>query len=154
MWVTTRVLANLALAVVQFAVLFAAGWVLFDVHLPENMGATWVMFVLSALAIGGMGLVVGMLPRTPDAAMPLVMILQMGMALLGEAMMPLAGAPEIVLTIAKFMPTTHMTHGLRQVMMLGKGLGDVVPEILILSGVAVVSFTIAIWQMRKQFVSA
>jgi ABC-2 type transport system permease protein len=153
-WMAARVSANLLMAALQTAVLYGVAGAMFNVHMPANIGATLVVLVLCALVTVGMGLVVGVLIPGPDAAMPVAMILFMGSLFLGGSMMPLETGPAILQQIAHFVPTYYMTHALRLVMMQGKSLGEVGPDIAILTGCAAAGLSLAAWRMRRQFITA
>lgn len=153
-WATARMISTLVLAGVQIIVLFAAGWLMFRVQMPANLPGTIVLLALSSLAILGLGLLIGVLTRTPEASFPISMIAFMTIAILGNAMMPLDNAPAFMQTLARFMPSTYMTHALRSVMMQGKGLSAVATDIVVLIACAVVFNGLAIWRMRRQMVAA
>jgi ABC-2 type transport system permease protein len=153
-WMAARVAANLLMAALQSAVLYGVAGAMFNVHMPANIGATLVVLGLCALATVGMGLVVGVLIPGPDAAMPVAMILFMGSLFLGGSMMPLETGPAILQQVAHFVPSYYMTHALRLVMMQGKSLGEVGPDIAILTGCAAAGLGLAAWRMRRQFITA
>lgn len=154
LWLGSRVAANLLLALVQSLVLYIAAYQIFGVALPANLAGTVLVVAASALATLGLGLAVGVLAPSPEAAMPITMIIFMMTAFLGGSMMPLDGAPAIVQTLAKFVPSTYMNHALRQVMMQGAGLGTVLPDLAVLAVCTLGGLILAAWQMRRQFASA
>ncbi len=153
LWLGARISANLLLAVIQAAVLYATAYFVFDIPMPVNVVGTVVAVVACALATLGLGLAVGVLAPNPDAAMPASLILIMALAFLGGSMMPLDGAPAIFQTLGKAMPSYYMTHALRAVMMQGGSLGTVVFDLMILGVCAVGGSGIAAWQLRRQFAS-
>jgi ABC-2 type transport system permease protein len=154
LYTTSRLIANVLMALLQIGLLYGAAMVLFDVALPANLVGTLVLLVFGALATVGMGLAVGTLSKNAEQAFPMAMTLYMSMAFLGGAMMPIETAPAIVTTLSKFVPVTYMTHSLKLVMMQGQSLGVVWVDLLVLAGCAVGLTSLAMWRMRRQFALA
>jgi ABC-2 type transport system permease protein len=153
-WVTAALLANMLLAVIQCAAILFFGRVLFGVNLPSDWAGTAVALFVSTLAISAIGLAVGSLFKTIEAASPVGVILSVGMAFLGNAMMPLDTAPAAIQTISSLMPSTYVTSALRTVMMQGQGLGAAAGDLAILAAWAVVGIAFASWQLRRQTLAA
>lgn len=153
-WVSSRVVANLLMAILQAVLVFAVAVALFDVSGPANLVGSIIFLFLSALATLGIGLVVGVFAPSADAAFPIGMMLYMGLVFLGGAMMPLQAGPPILLKLAKWIPSYYITEGLRAVMRGGESLGAIWPHLLIVGGVALVTISLATWRIRKQFVEA
>jgi ABC-2 type transport system permease protein len=153
-WVASRITANLLLAALQAGLLFGIAAALFAVSGPANLVGSVLFLVLCALATLGMGMLVGVLAPSADAAFPLAMILYMGLIFLGGAMFPLQMAPPVFQTIAKWAPTYYMTDGLGAVMRNGESLAAIWPHLLIVGGVALITISIATWRIRKQFIEA
>lgn len=150
-WMAARIVANLVLCIMQSLALFVAARVMFDVRPPANITGTAVLLLLSALMTLSIGMAVGTLSKTQESATVLAQILSIGLAFLGNAMMPMNGAPSIVQTISKVLPTSYMTHSLRLVMMQGQGLSDVALDIAVLVGFTALCLGVSTHQLRKQF---
>lgn len=153
-WVGAQMLSKILLAGLQIVVLFTAARFMFGVSMPLNIAGTLVTLVVCALASLAMGLAIGALVRSPEAAFPVSMIAFFLMAMFGNAMMPIDGAPELMLQFQKLMPSLYMTHSLRQVMMKGEGLGAVLADFSVLLSCMVVFGGLAIWRIRKQVTAA
>jgi ABC-2 type transport system permease protein len=151
-WLSARVLANLMMAMIQVVVLYGVAVAVFKLTLPVNLFGTAVVLVISAMSTLGMGLVVGALSKSVDAAFPIAMILYMTLSFLGNAMMPLDQLSPMLQNLTKFVPSFYMAHSLKLVMMQGKGLGDAAFDLSILIGVAAVTMGLAMWQIRKQLI--
>lgn len=153
-YVTARIVSTLLLTVLQTAILFGVAKFALKIQPPSNPGATALVLLMGTLATLGLGMLTGALTKGPEAAMPVAMILYMGMAFLGNAMMPMDGAPGFVQALQRVVPTSYLTHALRLVMMQGKGVGEVWGDLAVLAVVAVVTMSLAGWRMRKQFVAS
>jgi len=151
-WMTGRILANLVLSLLQLALIWGVGLALFEVQLPANLVGTLLLLFLCALAGLGIGMAIGTLTRNADAAMPVSLVISMALTFLGNAMMPLDGAPQIIQSLMRFMPSYYMTHALQFVMMKGQSLMVVPVDLLILLVTAAAGFTLAGWRLRKLFV--
>jgi ABC-2 type transport system permease protein len=128
------------------------GLLIFKVHPPTNLLGTAAILFLSAIAGMAIGLAIGALVKNGDAAQPVALVVSMGLTFLGNAMMPLDGAPDTVLTLMKFMPSYYMTHALQRVMMKGQALLTVGFDLAILAATAVIFLSLASWRLRKMFV--
>lgn len=154
LWETGRLLASLTLAGLQLTVLYGFAVALYSVQLPQNIGGTIVLAVFSTLAAAGLGVLVGALCGKLESALGITMTLYMGMAAIGGAMMPLDGAPEALRTIARFTPGFYIVDGMKEVAVLGSGLGEVGLHMAVLGGVGLVTLGIGVWQLRRQMVAA
>jgi ABC-2 type transport system permease protein len=153
-WLASRVLANLLMGLLQVVILYGVGMAVFKLHLPANLPGTVFMVLLGATTTVGMGLLVGALAKNAEAAFPIALIIYMILSFLGNVMMPLDDFGATINYVMKFMPSYYMTHGLKLVMMQGKGLFDARFDIAVLVVVTVVTMSIATWRLRKQFVAA
>lgn len=153
-WLAAQVIANMTLAAVQIVLIFAEARLLFGVHMPLNIPGTIATLFICSLTSLAMGLAVGALVKSPEAAFPMAMMLFLAFAVFGNVMMPMEAAPQIMRTFEKVTPSFYMTHALRLVMMQGKGLGAVAGDLGILAGCMAVFGSIAVWRIRRQVTAA
>lgn len=154
-WATARITANLMMAVLQICILYVFSWLLFGVAAPAYLFGTIVVLALCALTSLGMGLFVGTFVRGEEAALAVTMPLFMILVFFGNAAMPLdtiENAPQFLAVLTPFVPTTFMTDALRAVMMYGQGLGEILPELAVLSAFSAVLLGAALWRVRRQHV--
>lgn len=153
-WLAGRILANLLLSVIQLALIWVVGAGLFKVQPPSNLVGTAVILLLSAVAGMSIGLLIGSLTKSAEAAMPVALIVSMALTLLGNAMMPLDGAPEVVQNLMRLMPSFYMTDALQLVMMKGQSLTSVLGDLGVLVATSAVGLSVSAWRLRKLFVVA
>lgn len=153
-WLGAQMLANVVMAGLQILVIFTAGRLMFGVHAPLNIPATVVVLSISSLTCLSMGLAIGALVKSPEAAFPVSMILFMMIAMFGNAMMPISGAPPFVAAVQKVVPSYFMTEALGKVMMKGDGIVAVAGEVGVLLGFMAVCGGVAFWRIRKQMTVA
>lgn len=151
-WLAGRILSNVVLSVVQILLIWLVGMLIFKVQPPSNLLGTAVILLFSTLAGMGIGLAIGALAKNGDAAQPIAIIISMALTFLGNAMMPLDGAPAIVQTLMDFMPSFYMTHALQQVMMKGESVITVIGDLAVMGATAAISISVAAWRLRKLFV--
>lgn len=154
LWLASRVAANLVMTAVQVVVLFTAGVLMFDVHLPANLPGTIVVLVLGCLSTLGLGMIIGSTAKNTDVAMPIGISAFMALTFFGGAMMPLEQLPPFMTVIGKFTPTYYMTHSLKLVMMQGSSLAEVIPHLGVMAATGALLLILAAWRLRKQFVTA
>lgn len=151
-WLTGRILSNLVLSVVQILLVWIVGMAMFKVQAPSNLGGTAVILLFSTLASLALGLAIGALAKNGDAAQPIALIVSMTLSFLGNAMMPLDGAPQIVHTLMGFMPSYYMTHAMQRVMMKGHAVTTVLADLGVLATTTALFLSVAAWRLRKLFV--
>lgn len=153
-WFGAQMLANIAMATLQIVVIFTTGHLVYGVHAPLNIPGTAVVLFVSSLACLSMGLAIGALVKSAEAAFPVSMILFFTIAMFGNVMMPLEGAPPFVLALQKWMPSYFMTEALGKVMMRGDGLLTAAGDLGMLLGLMVVCGGVAFWRIRRQMTVA
>lgn len=150
-WTGARIGSTLLMSFVQGVLLFAFAALLYNVVPPENVPATVFTVIVSSLACLGMGLVIGLSVKGEEAALAVTMPVFMTMIFLGNVTMPLEDPPAIIATLMPFTPTFHMTEALRAVMREGQPLAAVSGELTVLGGVALATFAVALWRLRRQY---
>ncbi|MBP2017477.1 ABC-2 type transport system permease protein [Symbiobacterium terraclitae] len=153
-WLLGTVGSIQLMAVLQWFVLWGAGIAMFNVHMPANLPGTLLILLLSSTAGIGIGLAIAAFVRNGEAAMPVSIIVSMGLSFLGGAMLPLDQAPEIVQAIMRVMPSFYMTHALQQVTMKGQSLATALPDLGVLAGTAALSLSLAAWRLRRTVAAA
>lgn len=153
-WLVGTVLGNHLLAILQLSVIWCVGIAFFKIQLPNNLPGTVAILLLSSTAGIGIGLAIAAFARSGETAMPIAIIASMGLTFLGNAMMPLDHAPEIVQTVMRFMPSYYMTHALQQVTMKGQPLAAVLPDLGVLGLTATIGLGLAAWRLRRTVVTA
>ena len=94
------------------------------------------------------GLLVGALAKTQEAATAIVNLIVLPMAFLGGAFIPLAFAPQWIVKVSYFMPLRYLVVGAQNVMARGDGPASALPAMGILLGFATVLTVIAVRVFR------
>ena len=100
-WLAGAALTGLAAVVLMFVVAVPV----FDAHVYGRLlPAAVVTIVLGAFALTALGLAVCSLVRSADQAMPIAQLTVLPLAFISGVFYPLAGAPAVVLDIARVFP--------------------------------------------------
>ncbi|MBC2723089.1 ABC transporter permease [Desulfosporosinus sp.] len=101
--------------------------------------AAFILIFLYLTGIAGLGIFVRLLKKDKQAAVEMIPILMMMMILSGYSY-PLTSMPQVLQTIGGFIPFVHYGIPLRDIMLMGYGLKDVLPDIRWIIG-----FLILLW---------
>ncbi len=101
--------------------------------------AAFLLIFLYLTAIAGLGIFVRLLKKDKQGAVELIPILMATMILSGYSY-PLTSMPKVFQTIVKLIPFAHYGPPLRNIMLMGYGLADVLPDIR-----WIVGFLILLW---------
>ena len=142
--VTARVGVSLITALVQAAVFVAIA-----VTPPFGLklsGTAWLMLpllVAGTLAFLSIGLLVGAVAKTEEAASAAVNFVVLPMAFLGGTFFDISQAPGWMRTVSQVFPLRHLSDAMTGVVSRGEGVGSIVTPILVLLGFTAVLTLVA-----------
>ena len=137
--VSTQMLARLALSLLQGAALIAVAMLVFHVQVTGSWLALGVTVALGALALQGVGFVVGSFARTPEIANAAFFLISFPMMFLSGSYFPTDSAPAFLAPVIKAMPLTYLNDALRQIINNGAALSGVGTDLLIIAAWMVVA---------------
>lgn len=144
-----KVLAQFILTLLQLAVLFTIGNLVF--HLDV---ASWPALILlligTSFATTGLGILLVSVIKTRRQLNPIVTLVTLITAAIGGAWWPLYLEPTWMQQIAKVGITAWAMEGLNAIMIYGKGFEAAVPDMIGLLGYGVICFLIALRFFRFQ----
>ena len=135
---TARVLMALSLALAQAAVLLAVGHFVFGVSIAGNLLSVIPLVLLGALCFIAIGLLVGSVAKTEDAAAAMANLVTLPMTFLAGVFFPLDSAPGVVQAVSKVLPLTYLANGLRGVAVRDHSFAWTVPKLGVLAAFTVV----------------
>lgn len=138
------ILSRLTLLVVEVGVVVAFGWFVFEVPLRGSVLAFVLLCVLGSLAFCALGLLTASRVQTIEAASGIMNIVMMPMWIVSGVFFSSQRFPEFLQPIIKALPLTAVIDGLRANMLQGAGLGQVAPQLAILTAWLLVGFTVAL----------
>jgi ABC-2 type transport system permease protein len=133
-----RVLMALCLALAQAVVLLAVGHFAFGVTFAGNLLALIPLVVLGALCFIAIGLLVGSIAKTEDAAAAMANLVTLPMTFLAGVFFPLDSAPGVVRAVSKVLPLTYLADGLRGVAVRDHSFMWTLPKLGVLAAFTVV----------------
>lgn len=120
----------------------------FDVRVYGNWLTVALLILLGAVQFAGIGLLVGARARTLESASGLMNLVMLPMWTLSGVFFSYERFPEQVLPLIKLLPLTALNDALRAVMLEGRTLLSVWPEVSVMSVWTAVTFSIALFIFR------
>jgi len=144
-----KLLARLALGLVQIALLLVGGALLFGVSWGSDPLAVGLVSLAFALAIVGLGMLLATVVRSRGQASSLVLGLSLAMAALGGAWYPLEVTPPLYRQVVRVLPSTWAMRAYTDLLARGSTLVDVLPYVGILLGFAALFITAGIVRFKR-----
>ena len=145
-----QMLSRFVFLVVEVVVILAFGVAAFQVPVRGTLGALAFVTVLGALCFAGLGLLVVARAKTLEAASGLMNLVMVPMWLLSGVFFSSERFPKTAQPFIQALPLTALNDGLRAVMLEGRSLTQIGPEILVMALWGVVSFALALKIFRWQ----
>ena len=147
--VTARIAVSVAIAILQtFIFLAIATLPFFGLKLTSYWWMAIPVVICGTLAFLSIGLLVGAVAKTQQAATALANLIILPMAFLGGAFIPLTFAPQWIQQVSYVMPLRYLVVGMQNVMSRGDGPASALPAMAILLGFAAVLTLIAVRVFR------
>lgn len=144
-----KLLAQFILTLSQLVVLFAIGYFAFHLTIG-SWPAIIVLLIGTSFATTGLGILLVSIVKTRRQLNPIVTLVTLITSAIGGAWWPLAIEPTWMQQIAKIGITAWAMEGLNGVMLSGKVLTEVLPDVLGLLGYGLICFLIALRFFRFQ----
>jgi ABC-2 type transport system permease protein len=147
--VTARVGISVAIGLIQMAVFLAIATLpYFGLKLTYAWWMAIPLVVCGILAFMSIGLLVGAVAKTQQAATSIANIIILPMAFLGGAFLPLDFAPQWVRDVSYALPLSYLVTGMQDVMARGEGPASALPAIGILLAFTAVVTAISVRVFR------
>lgn len=133
-WVAANVVHQSLLAIMLTFVMLVVARLAFGVEALPNL-FSWLLIFEGAVLFSGIGMILGSLFRDVEAATAVANAIAFPMMFLSGVFWPLEMMPDYLQTVAKLIPLTYFSEGLRAAMITG---GDASINAVILGVLAVV----------------
>jgi ABC-2 type transport system permease protein len=147
-----KMMAYLGIVFLQVLLLFGVGSVLFDMPLGDDPLGILLITLALGLSATSLGVMVAALARTERQADAVGMVLGFLLAGIGGCiqigLIPAYRMEGILGTLSKFVPHSYALDAYRILMIESGTLTDVLSNLLILLGFAVVFFVIGVWKFK------
>lgn len=139
---------QVAMALVQMLLLVGFGILVMKLNWGREPLALFLILLSSALAAAAFGTTMGTFIKTEGQASGLSIMFGMVFALMGGCWYPLELFPPAIQNAVKVLPTTWAMQGMLDLVLRGGGLQNVLPEVGVLLGFAVIFFSVGVWRFR------
>jgi len=141
-----------AKGLVQIAIFWTVGILVFNLDLGLSPAAVVILSILMVIMSSAFGVMLATLVKTERSAGSIGVLASLILAPLGGCWWPLFIVPQWMQFLAKLTPHGWANTGFNKIILFGAEFGDVVPEMLILLGFAVLFTVIGIWRFRTSAV--
>ncbi|MBN1937333.1 MAG: ABC transporter permease [Anaerolineae bacterium] len=135
-------------ALAQMTLLVLFGVFIMKLEWGREPLALAVLLTAFALAAAALGTTLGTFTKTEGQANGLSIMLGMVMALLGGCWYPIELFPTAMQRAVKVLPTAWAMQGMLDLVLRGGGLVDILPEVGVLLGFALVFFVVGVWRFK------
>lgn len=137
-------ISRLVMLTVEVGVLLGFSIVLFGVPMRGSLFAIAAIIIVSALAFGGLGLLIASRAQTLEGASGMMNLAMLPMWVLSGVFFSSENFPSIVQPFIKALPLTATNDALRASMLRGSPLTSMLPEFAVLGAWTVLCFGIAL----------
>ena len=134
---------------VQFALILAAAWVLFDVVVEGSALLLMVLTTLFIVANLAIGYTFSTVARSQLQAMQMAVMFFLPSILLSGFLFPFLGMPHWARVIGEILPLTHFLRIVRGIMLKGAGFAELSQEVAALGAFTLVAMAVAIFRFRQ-----
>ena len=144
-----KYLSNMSLGIIQLIVLFAAGALLFKIDILSHFLNLVLVVIAASTACTAFGMLLAAISKTSAQARGLGTLLILAMSSIGGAWFPTSFMPDIIQTFSKITIVYWSMDGFLQVLWRGAPLIDILPNLGVLVGIAVIITSVSMWQFKK-----
>jgi len=144
-----KTLAQTVRGFIQGVIVMVIAILIFGVTIRGSILLTGCVLLLGIFSFIGLGILLTALSNNEETAMILMTVLQFPMMFLTGVFFPIQQMPWFMQWISSLVPLTYAVTAMRKVMILGAGIGDIVPEVAILIVFGAIMLLIAIPVFRR-----
>jgi len=145
-----ELLGRVAVALFQGLIIIVGTSLMFGVDWGDPIGAA-ATFILFALGAGGVGMLMGAVFKRHQQAEGVGVMIGIGMAALGGAMVPLSVMrvfSQTLYRVAHITPHAWGISAFEQLVLYGGGISDVLPQLGVLATFAAAVIALGAWRLR------
>ena len=142
------VLSRLTFLIVEVALLVGFAVIAFGVPIRGSLLVLAGICMLSALSFASLGLLLAARPRTVEGVSGIMNVVMLPMWIFSGVFFSSARFPDAVQPLIQALPLTAVIDALRATMLRGEGVGEVLPQLAVISAWLVVSFALAVRLFR------
>ncbi len=146
-------MGRVGLALFQGGFIVLASALMFNVDWANPVATAAIILVFSFVA-GGAAMLIGAIASNASQAGAIGPALGLLLGLLGGTMVPPEVFPPAMQTLSHVTPHAWAMDAFRGLLLNGETLVDILPQLAVLAGFAVVLMTLAVWRFRRALVTA
>lgn len=123
--------------------------IIFAVPIIGSIPLIYLFTAIYLLVILGMGLFISNYTNTQQQAMFIAWFFVVIFILMSGLFTPIESMPDWAQKITLLNPIRYFVEIIRMVMLKGSGLKDIIPQLAVISGYALVMNTLAVWSYKK-----
>jgi ABC-2 type transport system permease protein len=139
------VLSRTIICMIQLTVLVGVAVVLLRVEVAGSFALLYVVGILGTALFLSIGFALGSLAKTQQAIMAIGNLVTFPQVFLSGIFYPIDALPDLIQPIARLLPLSFVATGLREIIVNGATIGDLVPTLAGLIVWTVVALGLAIW---------
>jgi len=143
-----------AIALFQVGELFLVSTLLFGIRFAGSPAWVALIIVLFTVGLQGIATLLSTIARNEFQAMQFLLFLLIPSLMVSGVFWPLEAMPAAMRPLSYASPLTYANTALRRVMLTGFGPSEILLELSVLAGFAVVMLALAVGSMRRQAFSA
>jgi ABC-type multidrug transport system permease subunit len=147
-FLAAQVFSRLLVVLGASLVVYTGASLLLDFPMHGSYMALALVYLAGALCLISLGLIVSSRLRTEEVADGLLNLISWPMLLLSGVWFSMEGGSGAAQVLSRFLPLTHIVEGARAVMIDGAGVVQILPQIGLLAGLALLFLTLAAWMFR------
>jgi ABC-2 type transport system permease protein len=146
----SNIVMRLLVAIAQTAIIVGVGAYAFDVQISGNPLVVVGLVLVGSLSFLALGYVIASFAKTEDSANAMTSVVQFPLMFLSGTFFPIDSMPPVLQGIARTLPLTYLSDGLRQVMVGGTPFSPLWICFAVLFGFLVICFLISARFFRWQ----
>jgi ABC-2 type transport system permease protein len=143
-----KLVAQFVQTLVQVAVLFAAGSLLFHIDLGSSFPALICLIVGTAFAATGIGMLLVSFVKSQAQLRPITTLVVLSFSALGGSWWPISGEPRWMQQLSDLTLNAWAMRGFNGLMIFDKSFAQVAPDIIALFIYGAICFIVARWAFR------
>ncbi len=147
-FLSAQILSRLLVVLSASLVVYLGAALLLRFPMRGSYAALALVYAAGALCLISLGLIVSSRLRTEELADGILNLISWPMLLLSGVWFSMEGTSQAAQFLSGLSPLTHLVAAARRIMIDGAGVIAVLPEILLLLGLALAFLTLAAWLFR------
>ena len=142
-WILSRTIFNILVSYLGMVVMLLIGVVVFNMTITVD-AVSLVMVTMASLLFSGIGMIIARFVKDPDGADAAANVVTFPMMFLSGTFFELSQMPQFLQAIAKVLPLTYVSEGLRAAMIFGQA-DQALFNTALVSVMGVVSIIVGSW---------